>query len=132
VSKIQTSGWFVLPPVQEYYFKTHNISYKPLPPFRNDCENPASLALMDVIYPKLNSSVYVPRELNGELGQTIFEAVHRNPKITVYWHVDGSYVGSTNKLHRMALSPTMGKHVLILVDENGETITRSFKVISGS
>src|SRR5260221_4234073 len=132
ISKIQTMSWFVLPPVQEYYFKTRNVSYKPLPPFRGDCENPASVALMDVIYPKVNSKVYVPRELNGELGQTVFEAVHRNPKDTVYWHIDGDYVGSTNKLHRLALSPRAGNHVLTLVDENGETIKRTFKVISGS
>ncbi|MBI1767718.1 MAG: penicillin-binding protein 1C [Bacteroidetes bacterium] len=132
VSKIKTVSWFVLPPVQEYYFKTRNISYKPLPPFRRDCENPSSVALMDLIYPKLNAKVYVPRELNGESGQTIFEAVHRNPSITVYWHIDGDYVGSTSKLHRMALSPSAGNHILTLVDENGETIRRSFKVISGS
>ncbi len=132
VSKIQTVGWFVLPPVQEYYFKTRNISYKPLPPFRNDCQNPSALALMDVIYPKPNSSVFVPRELNGTTGQTIFEAVHRNPSTTVYWHIDGDYVGSTKKSHRLALSPSTGNHILTLVDENGETIKRSFKVISGS
>lgn len=132
VSAIQTVSWFVLPPVQEYYFKTRNISYKPLPPYRNDCENPSSVALMDVIYPKVDSKVYVPRELNGEIGQTVFEAVHRNPKVTVYWHVDGDYVGSTTKSHRLALSPKTGNHVLTLVDENGETIKRTFKVISGS
>jgi penicillin-binding protein 1C len=132
VSKIQNVSWFVLPPVQEYYFKTKHISYKPLPPFRSDCENPSSVPLMDVIYPKLNSKVFVPRELSGESGQTIFEAVHRNPSTTVYWHIDGNYVGSTKKLHRLALSPTAGNHILTLVDENGETVKRSFKVISGS
>jgi penicillin-binding protein 1C len=132
VSEIQTVSWFVLPAVQEYYFKTRNISYKPLPPFRNDCQNPSVFASMDVIYPKPDSKVFVPRELNGEIGQTIFEAVHRDPKVTVYWHIDDDYVGSTKKLHRLALSPKKGNHILTLVDENGETIKRVFKVISGS
>ncbi|HTH54462.1 MAG TPA: penicillin-binding protein 1C [Cyclobacteriaceae bacterium] len=132
LSNIQTVNWFVLPPVQEYYFKSRNISYKQLPPFRSGCETPSSFALMDVIYPKVNSKVFVPRELNGDLGQTVFEAVHRNPKATVYWHIDGDYVGSTIKSHRLALSPRAGNHVLTLVDENGETIKRPFSVISGS
>jgi penicillin-binding protein 1C len=132
MSNIQTVSWFVLPPVQEYYFKTRNISYKPLPPYRSGCENPSTLTLMDVIYPKVNSKVFVPRELNGEMGQTVFEAVHRNPKATIYWHIDGDYVGSTVKSHRLALSPRMGDHILTLVDDSGETIKRSFKVISGS
>lgn len=132
MSNIQSVSWFVLPPVQEYYFKTRNISYKALPPYRGDCENPASVALMDVIYPKVNSKVFVPRELNGEIGQTVFEAVHRNPKATVYWHIDGNYIGSTIKSHRLALSPNAGNHVLTLVDENGEIFKRTFQVISGS
>jgi penicillin-binding protein 1C len=132
VSDIQTVSWFVLPAVQEYYFKGRNISYKPLPPYRGNCESPSSVALMDLIYPKVDSKVYVPRELNGEMGQTVFEAVHRNPKATVYWHVDGDYLGATTKSHRLAFSPKAGTHVLTLVDENGETMRRTFKVISGS
>jgi penicillin-binding protein 1C len=132
IAAIQSVSWFVLPPVQEYYFKRRNPGYQPLPPYRKDCANPSSVALMDVIYPKADSRIYVPRELNGEMGQTVFEAVHRNPHATIYWHIDGDYVGSTTRLHRLALSPAAGNHVLTLVDDSGEMIKKSFKVLSGS
>ena len=29
--------WFVLPPVEEYYYRSKNPSYQPPPPFRADC-----------------------------------------------------------------------------------------------
>jgi penicillin-binding protein 1C len=73
----------------------------------------------------------VPRELNSQQGSTVFEVAHRNPSINIYWHLDGNFVGTTRKSHKIALSPTSGNHILTLVDENGETLNRSFKVISG-
>ena len=117
--------------IQEYYFRSRNLSYKPLPAFRKDCENPLTLASMDLIYPKPNARIFVPRELSSQLSSTVFEVVHRNPSMNVYWHLDGNFIGSTCKSHKMALSPSLGRHVLTLVDDNGEGLTRSFSVISG-
>jgi penicillin-binding protein 1C len=131
VPEMISENWFVLPPIQEYYFKSKNLSYRPLPPFRMDCENPSALVSMDLIYPKANAQIFVPRELNSQQGSTVFEVAHRNPSINVYWHLDGNFVGTTKKSHKIALSPSSGSHLLTLVDENGETVSRSFVVISG-
>ncbi|HCM75470.1 MAG TPA: penicillin-binding protein 1C, partial [Cytophagales bacterium] len=49
---IITQNWFVLPPVQEYYYRTKNLSYKSLPPLRNDCIGGSGLLAMDLLYPK--------------------------------------------------------------------------------
>jgi len=130
MSDMVSASWFVLPPVQEYYFKSRNLSYRSLPPLRKDCENPAHLASMDLIYPKPNARIFVPRELSGQHSNTVFEVAHRNSSVNVYWHLDGNFVGTTRKSHKIALSPGVGSHMLTLVDENGETINRPFKVIS--
>ncbi|HEX6225563.1 MAG TPA: penicillin-binding protein 1C, partial [Chryseolinea sp.] len=122
--------WFVLPPVQEYYFRAKNFSYKTLPPYRKDCESSLQLISMDLIYPEPNSKIFIPRELNGSEGKVIFELTHRNPDTTVYWHLDGNFVGTTRGRHNLALNPPQGKHSLTLVDENGETINSNFDVIS--
>ena len=37
LENIQQKSWFVLPPLQEYYYKKQNPFYKPLPKFREDC-----------------------------------------------------------------------------------------------
>jgi penicillin-binding protein 1C len=130
VDKIKQSVWFVLPPMQEYYFRTKNFSYKVLPPFRKDCQNASLLASMDLIYPKPDSRIFIPRELNGTEGKVVFELAHRNPGTVVYWHLDGNFVGSTTGSHHLPLNPAKGRHFLTVVDENGETINSYFDVIS--
>ena len=130
VAEMISVNWFVLPPIQEYYFRSKNLSYKTLPSFRKDCENPSALASMDLIYPKSNAKIFVPRELSGQQGSTVFEVAHRNPTINVYWHLDGNFVGTTRRSHKIALSPSVGSHTLSLVDENGESLMRVFKVLS--
>ena len=124
------TNWFVLPPLLEYYFKEKNPEYKSLPPFRPDCQPASSIISMDLIYPKFNARIFIPRELDGQPGSTVFELAHRTPTATVYWHIDGEYIGSTKKNHHIAVNPTQGKHVLTLVDDAGETLERQFEIIS--
>lgn len=128
INKMITKSWFVLPPVQEFYFKQKNISYKPQPPFRRDCLNPSLLSSLDLIYPKLNAAIFLPRQMDGSPGQVIFEAVHRNALATIFWHLDGSFVGSTQKTHKIAFLPTQGPHLLTLVDDRGEILERAFRI----
>ena len=130
MDQIVQAKWFILPPMQEYYFRAKNFSYKTLPPFRKDCQNSSPLISMDLIYPKPDSKIFIPRELNGNEGKIIFELAHRNPNTVVYWHLDGNFVGSTKGSHNLILNPRKGKHFLTLVDENGETINSYFDIIS--
>ncbi len=130
LEQMETVGWFILPPIQEYYFKARNLSYHSLPPYRRDCIDPASFAGMDLIYPKLKAKIYVPVQLDGHESRAVFQATHRNPRAVIYWHLDGQFMASTQKTHRLSLSPSNGQHVLTLVDDVGETLRREFEVIS--
>lgn len=130
VNKMQHASWFVLPPTMELYYKSKNANYKELPPFRNDCET-GGINAMEIIYPKQFSKIYVPIELNGILGKTVFKVAHRMEKSTVYWHLDDKYMGSTYGIHQMGLSPDEGIHILTLVDESGESIVQKFEIVSG-
>lgn len=126
---MKTVSWFVLPPVEEYYFKTKNPGYKTLPPYKTGCA-PLIEKTMEMIYPKSNTVIYVPYELNGEQGKTVFELAHRNPANTVFWHLDGMLVGTTKDIHQLALAPNKGKHMLSLSDNTGETLNIPFEVLS--
>ncbi|HNV28110.1 MAG TPA: penicillin-binding protein 1C [Cyclobacteriaceae bacterium] len=130
ISRIKSVSWFVLPPVQEYYFKSKNLSYKILPPLRGDCVNPTSVASMDLIYPKANAAIFIPHELDGRLGSALFEVAHRQPSVIVYWHIDGNYLGVTRGSHRLAVSPDPGQHILTLVDDQGNILEQQFSVIA--
>jgi len=130
IANMNDVSWFVLPPVQEYYYRPRNISYRTLPPFRSDCQPASGVATMDLLYPKPNARIYIPRQLNGTMGSAVFELAHRNPSVTVYWHLDGTFIGSTRRSHHLTVNPPQGKHVLTLVDEHGESLEQRFEVLS--
>ncbi|MES2567414.1 MAG: penicillin-binding protein 1C [Bacteroidota bacterium] len=127
--EMKTVSWFVLPPVQEYYFKTKNPQYKSLPPYKTGCE-PEIGRSMEMIYPKAGTVIYIPYELSGEQGKTVFEIAHRNPSSIVFWHIDGVLVGTTRNFHQLGFNPSKGKHMLSLSDNTGETLNVPFEIIS--
>jgi penicillin-binding protein 1C len=129
VLNMQHVAWFVLPPAMEWYYKFKNSSYKELPPLRSGCET-SGLSTIEVIYPKQLSKIYVPVELDGSMGKTVFQVAHRNYYARIYWHLDGKYIGSTQNVHQMGLNPEEGIHQLTLVDEQGESIHVQFEIIS--
>ncbi|MBN2535140.1 MAG: penicillin-binding protein 1C [Spirochaetales bacterium] len=125
VSKMVHKKWFVLPPVQEYFYKKRNSSYKVLPPDMDRADT-----RMEFIYPsKKNTNLYVPLELDGTPGKTVFEIAHRNPETTVFWHLDGEYLGETKTIHQMGVFPREGEHELVVVDEEGNVLTSYFTVV---
>ncbi|HRH59404.1 MAG TPA: penicillin-binding protein 1C, partial [Chitinophagaceae bacterium] len=126
-SAMQHTAWFVLPPTVEYYYKQKHAEYKSLPPFMPGCEN-ENLRTLDIIYPVENAKIYVPLELNGERGKTVFTATARNTNAKLFWSLDDDFIGSTTQFHQMALSPAAGIHTITIVDENGNSIARHFEI----
>jgi penicillin-binding protein 1C len=127
-SAMVNKSWFVLPPTMEYYYKIKHDDYKVLPAFLPNCDIESSRQ-MEIIYPENDARIYVPIEVTGEKGNTIFTAAHRNPQAHLFWHLDNNYIGSTFQFHQMAFNPTAGKHILTVVDEQGETISRNFEIL---
>lgn len=126
-------SFFVLPPSQEAYYKSKNPDYRLLPPYRADCAETAmekQVRNMELIYPKFNTKIYVPIDLDGTISSTVFEITHRDPNMTIYWHLDGEFIAETKQFHEVALNPPAGKHRLVLVDEKGERLERSFEILA--
>jgi penicillin-binding protein 1C len=122
--------WFVLPPVEELYYKSKNPNYEPLPSFRSDCQ----LALnenrpMQLVYPKHETKIYIPKDLDGNLSKTVFKAAHRDAEAVLYWHLNNEYLGETTNFHDLELSPNPGKHTLTLVDSKGNRLVQNFEII---
>jgi penicillin-binding protein 1C len=122
--------WFVLNPVEEFYYKAKHLRYMRLPPFAPACDHTTTSASMDLIYPRHDTRILIPKELNGEPGSAVFELAHRQPDAEVYWHLDGEYIGMTKTVHHLPFNPAAGKHILTLVDNRGESVERRFEVIS--
>ncbi|WP_246113302.1 penicillin-binding protein 1C [Segetibacter aerophilus] len=127
-SEMVHKTWFTLPPAMEYYYKAKHQDYQQLPPYLPGC-NPNINRQMEMIYPEPNAVIYVPMEVTGQKGRTVFKATHRNANEKLYWHLDDNYVGTTQQFHQLAVNPSKGSHTITIVDHEGETITRSFKIL---
>jgi penicillin-binding protein 1C len=125
---------FVLPPVQEYYYRRYHPEYRTLPSFRSDCKDffqaEAGRQVMSLVYPDVKTAVYIPIDLDGRPGQVVFEAVHRRTETTIYWHMDDDYLTATRQFHQVAVSPGPGRHLLVLIDEEGRRLERRFTVLN--
>ena len=127
VEKMTSKTWFVLPSLQAWYYKGHTTEYEELPPNMPGCLS--GKIGVNLVYPVNHTKVFIPRNLQGEHGQLIFEAVHNQNNALVYWHLDGVFLGNTKGLHRLSLRPTSGKHKLTVVDEFGNSDEANFESI---
>jgi penicillin-binding protein 1C len=129
--RMTRASWFVLPPAEEFYYRRVHAEYRPMPALRADCaarvNGRPALALL---YPDPDSQVLIPRELDGSRGRTVFEAVHRRREAVLYWHLDGRYLGETHTFHQQSLDIDPGAHILTVVDDQGERVSRRFQVIA--
>ncbi len=133
IQAIRTVPWFVLPPAMDWYYRRRHPDVPPLPPVRPDCRSgsPADGApAMSCIRPVPGSRIWIPVELDGSLGRTVFQVAHRRPGARIFWHLDGDYLGETRGEHRLAAAPAPGGHILTLVDEDGEILRVPFHVLS--
>jgi penicillin-binding protein 1C len=128
INQIKSESRFVLPADQEWYYQRRNASYVSLPPMAKNCGEDLSQPIQ-LIYPSTEADIFVPIELDGSIGKTVFEVAHRNPDATIYWHLNDDYVGETSHIHQMGLSPQSGRHRLVLIDEFGNRLERQFEII---
>jgi penicillin-binding protein 1C len=132
LSGTRAVSWFVLPPAMEWYYLRAHPDYRPLPPLPRGLEGMAADGggNLGVLFPEDGGRVYVPVDLDGKPGSAVFRAAHREAKASVFWHMDGEYLGETVERHEMEVRPGLGKHVLVLVDEYGEEHVRRFECLS--
>jgi penicillin-binding protein 1C len=131
VDKTISKSWFVLPPIQEWFYKKRHPEYKTLPPMSPSCRDYQTDAKpMEFIYPNTSSTLRLSKQLDGTVGAVALELAHRTPDAIVYWHLDEVYLGATQYFHQMSVTPTPGKHVITVVDQWGNTMIR-YIVVSG-
>jgi penicillin-binding protein 1C len=129
-SEMVTKSWFVLPPVQEWFYRKSHSDYRPLPPFLAGCEDPLTARNpIGLIYPFPGTKIYLPVKGNQQRSKSIWKATHRNPGATLYWHLDNQYLAKTTGDHSIEVITVPGIHTLTLVDDEGESLTVRVEVI---
>ncbi len=123
---IISKPYFNLPPRQEFYYAQNNPDYVKLPPILEACQ--INNEAIEFIYPQANAVLSIPKNITGENEKIVARATHKQTSATLYWYLDHHYLGETEDFHEWALQPTRGKHLLSVVDNNGNQIFRYFTV----
>lgn len=121
--------WFVLPPIMEFFFKKNKISYKQMPPLRDDCKELQNESNFEIIYPSKDSKIYLIDE-QSQTGKIIMSAAHKKRDAILFWHIDNNFIGTTQKNHSIETRPSAGKHTLVVFDNFGERKVVVFEVFS--
>jgi penicillin-binding protein 1C len=134
VNRMQHRNWFILPAGQEHYYRRAYAGYLPLPEYRPDCREMAAAlegekSPIELLYPNQGTRLYIPVDLAGRKGRTVFEAVHREADATLFWHLNNTYIGSTQTIHQQALDIEPGVHHIVVVDQKGNRLVRAFEVL---
>jgi len=128
MDEIVERNWFIAPPLAEKYYKMRHPNYRSLPPFRQGCGTESQTRLMDIIYPKKESTINVPKGFSGEYEHVILEATHRLPEAVIHWHLNEEYLGSTETIHQIKCIPKSGENKLHLIDQEGNSKVLRFRV----
>ncbi len=120
---------FVLPPAIEYWYMRHVLSYQTLPPWIEGHTGDSSKAEIAVLFPEEGAKIFIPTDIDGKKGSLIFQAAHRNGDETIYWDIDGEYLGSTRNYHQLSIRVESGPHVLTITDTRGSRVVRSFVIL---
>lgn len=121
---------FILPPVQEYFYRRENPSYGRVPPLAPYCQGSGDVEEMALIHPPTPNSVhYLPVGFSGEKSELVFEAAHRQSEETLHWHLNDRYLGSTEKPHQMAFEVEKGEHLMRVVDGSGNALHHPFEIL---
>lgn len=122
--------FFVLPPAWEWYYRIQHPEYKTVPPFHPKYGlSSVDGVIIDIIYPTKGSIVIPTRSLSGKEQGIVMQAVHRNVDAVLYWHVSGNYIGQTSVNHKIIWPhPTVGHHMLKVVDSDGLSLEIDFEV----
>ncbi|MDT0294474.1 penicillin-binding protein 1C [Mesonia ostreae] len=127
LSEMQRKNWFVLPPLMEYYYAARHPQYRSLPPYKNGCLKDGE-DLMQFIFPKKKEAIILPKNFKEETNAIIFKLAHRNPETTVFWYLDSVYLTSTTTFHEISTIPQPGKHVLSVVDQEGNSLSQPIEI----
>jgi penicillin-binding protein 1C len=98
------------------------------PPHNPACPTLTGDSPVSIIYPSSKARLFVPRDIDGAYQQIMLRAAHSVADATIYWYVDGGFLGTTIGDHVMAANLGRGRHTMQVIDHAGHGAQVSFSV----
>ena len=83
---------------------------------------------MQFIYPTPGARITLPRQLDGTPGHLVARVAHGQTDVTLYWHLDQDYLGTTRDFHEIPLHAGPGPHRHTGGDGEGRTASVAFSI----
>ncbi len=128
VEKIISEKYFVLPPIMGYYFQKKHPWYKPLPPFKSNCNKNQDYSI-GIIYPKNHAKIFIPKDFNNTYQKVVLKASHLIENTELFWYIDNEFIQKTLEQHEVERFIPPGKHTLVVTDKTGNFSEVRFEVI---
>jgi len=121
---------FTLPPAWAWYYRKTHPSYGAHSVWAAGCGSD-NAALMTLVYPRGGKQLHLPRDLSGTQRPVVFEVAHAELGRTLHWYLDDKFLGSTKRHHQQPLTPLLGQHKLLVIDDLGRELDWHFFVVDG-
>ena len=105
----------------------HHWENKPLPKFRRDCLGEIKNALK-FIYPTEKTTIYLPKDFNGNRNETILKATHSNKEATLFWYLNSTFIATTKEIHSVAINLKSGHYIVSVTDNYGNEIKQELTI----
>jgi len=116
----------IYPPHITQYLRECGQNISELPQHNRNCPAHSHHEIIDILYPTENCRLWIPRAIDGKLQKVTFKLVHQEKKSTIFWYLDNIYLGISIDKHSKAISLSDGKHILEVIDQNGNSCKRNF------
>ena len=99
-----------------------------LPPHNPACPVQGDDRPLQIVYPRENARLWLPRDLDGTRQQLILRAAHRDADRALFWYLDYRFIGRSRDRHTRTAILDKGWHTLEVVDPAGHRDRARFYV----
>lgn len=103
------------------------------PPHNPACPGIKKSDNVSIIYPLNGITIVIPKDFDGKYQKIAFSAASRKKEISIFWYLNGLYLGKTIGINNFEYLPEPGENILTIVDgESGDSVSVKFNVIYAS
>jgi len=119
---------FIVPPAVAEILKNSGHSVDSVPIHSPDCPSVRRENPIDLVYPVDGIKIVIPRDYGGVWEKIVLSAKHQLAGAHLFWYLNGSLIGDTVGIHRLAVDLTPGPYRLTVQDEEGASRSVAFRV----
>jgi len=127
--KQQLKKFLSYTPDINYYLRKNGTISTTLPAHKPSCLSRQEQESIKILYPPENANVFLPKDFSGEYEPMIARVSSLYADREIFWYLDNDYLGSSIKKPTMPIVMYQGKHILTVIDSEGNRDEVNFSVI---